>query len=239
MKKFIAIITLVSMLSCVSCGEKAESSAAATSSGSAVESSADESSVDESSAEESSEIEAEATPVNEEDYFDWYGVNMYYPQSDMNKDESNNCQVSYNFDKEAKQYTEIYTFAATAGENMPEISASDVINDESVFNTLCENIDLCYSCYKDLSSFNPESEEKVEVLGKEFIKQKGTFHAEGNDDPTELSYVAYFGSVDFKEKNYTNCPVIWIALSELNDDATKAQLEKRVDTAAQNMEYLK
>ena len=141
--------------------------------------------------------------------------------------------------QDADVFTEIYTFITDTGDKNSDIPASEVMNNESLFYELCENIDVYRSCHDVNSKFNPESEETVEVLGKEFVKQKGTFHGEGMDGPVEMTYVAYFGLMDFKEDDYTNCPTMWIALSERNDDATKAQLEKRVDTAAQNMKYTK
>ena len=225
MKKFIAIITLVSVLSCAGCGEKAESSTVtSSSSSSAAESSvAEESVAEESSDEESS---AEESAENAEDYFDWWGLNMYRPADYQVK-------LSEGFPQ---------AFLSTADDTVNNIvyltlKMDDVTTAEGALDYFYQ-----YSINKDILGAEDKVaslkdneiviEEKVQVNGCDFIRQSGVYHCDTVGEYTDFAYTGYFGVMDFPKLGKQ--PAVFIAFSHHTDDEMKAELARLVDTAAKD-----
>ena len=241
MKKFIAIITLVSMLSCVSCSEKTENSSVASSSSSKIESS----SVAESSEEESSEEESGSADVlNEDDYTDWNGLRMYFPVPDGNNRESKStskgCPVWMQLkgEKPAIDFVKGYSYTTKGGVGKleSELAPEDVIDD--FFKTEVDKIiDEAYGTTV-VKERTVDTEEKVKVLDKDFIRQSGTITANTNIcGETQIYYVCYVGTPGFKSNLFKNDPAMWIAFS--NDETDKDSIAEMADRAANDLEYTK
>ena len=227
MKKFIAIIALVSVLSCAGCGEKAESSTVtSSSSSSAAESSvAEESVAEESSDEESS---AEESAENAEDYFNWFGLNMYLP-SDYS------VMMSEGFPQASKDSADgiennivYYTLAKDDLDPMTAETVKDYMYESAVtFDALSAEFKGYF-----IEDNEVESEEPAQINGGDFIRQAGIYHISDFADKKDVAYVAYFGVMDFPE--FGKQPAMIIAFSHKTDDEMKAELARLVDTAAKD-----
>ena len=242
MKKFIAIITLVSILSCVSCSEKAESSTAnSSSSSSAVDSSAAEESVAEESSEEES---SEAESSSDGEYKDWYGLHMYIPTEIGGKKPMHTSTTgyptwySYEVDESnvtVRNHMIGYSMATTgAPEDGSEVSNEEAL--ESFFEYEVEQmLSEAYS-HANIRERNPEKTETVKILDKDFIRESGSMNV-GNIDKGgfEVYYVCYVGTPGFKDSLFEKSPCIWIAFCE--DEADKDYIAEMADRAANDLAY--
>lgn len=233
MKKVIAIIALTSVIACVGCGEKTENSASNTSSSSSTTESttvddstnADESTTVEESSNEGSSV-AE-TAAKEEDYFDWWGLNMYRPADYQVK-------MSEGFPQ---------AFLSTADDTVNNIvyltlKMDDITTAEGALDYFYK-----YSVNKDILGAEDKvasvkdneiiSEEKVQVNGCDFIRQSGVYHCDTVEQYTDFAYTGYFGVMDFPKLGKQ--PAVFIAFSHHTDDESKAELERLVDTAAKDI----
>lgn len=226
MKKFIALITLVSVLSCAGCGEKAESSTStSSSSSSAAESSASEESVAEESSEEESSV-AESSE-NDEDYFDWWGIKMYRPANYYVMNTEGFPHASINDDDGILTNIVYYTLNDDSVEQTPE-----AVKDYIYSSAMRSSILAAEHKGSTIKENEIESEEKVQVNGCDFIRQAGVFHTTDYIDDVDYAYVAYFGAMDFPDQGVQ--PAVFIAFSHHTDDEMKAELARLVDTAAKD-----
>ncbi len=232
MKRLIAIIALTSMIACVGCGEKDEvSTSTSSSSSSTTESStisesttiSESKTVEESSENESSVAESTA---KEEDYFDWWGLNMYRPADYQVK-------MSEGFPQ---------AFLSTADDTVNNIvyltlKMDDITTAEGALDYFYK-----YSVNKDILGAEDKvasvkdneivSEEKVQVNGCDFIRQSGVYHCDTVEQYTDFAYTGYFGVMDFPKLGKQ--PAVFIAFSHHTDDESKAELERLVDTIAKD-----
>lgn len=235
MKKIITAVTaLAIVMTMTSCGESISSVSSKAETTTAVKSPT----VQAQAEEKTEETGTAVVGIPEEDFIDLYGIKMYSPESDMGKERREGSRSSYVYDKDAGAYKELYIIQVTVGDDLPERPVSELPNDESILYWLDQEVHISMPLLPRRPVLQPISEETVEIMGKEFIKQKGIYHTEFIKEVYDFPYVAYFGLVDFPEKNAKNCPLMWMDMSEINDEDTWAQLEKRVDTTANTLCYI-
>lgn len=83
-------------------------------------------------------------------------------------------------------------------------------------------------------SYVSENEEKVTLLGKDFVRQTGIINTDFYDADvgvSQLYYTAYYGLMDFPEDSYVNQPMIIMAFSEGTDEQTKKDVQAVADQA--------
>lgn len=232
MKKIIALLTLASVLSCVSCGEKAKSSTVSTLSSSTVEnsvteeSSAVEESGTEASATESSSAE-ESSAENDKDYFNWFGINTYLPSEYYVNTTEGFPQASINDDEGILTNIVYYTMHDDSVEQTPE-----AVKEYMYSNAMQSYIISAEKRGAGITDNEIESEEKVQVNGCDFIRQAGIYHTTDFIEDTDFAYVAYFGAMDFPEEGVQ--PAVFIAFSHHTDDEMKAELARLADTIAKD-----
>lgn len=83
---------------------------------------------------------------------------------------------------------------------------------------------------------NMETEETVECMGYQFLKQKGTFKVELDDDSIhDVYFVGYYGCMDISSFDDKSVPIMWISFSEVTNEQTKQEMEDIVDDFAANI----
>ena len=233
MKKFIAIITLVSMLSCVSCTSKGNGD----SNPAPAESSTIEAAVAETTAAENSEeetaAETDASAEENKETYNWYGLSMYFPSEYSNIITSRGFpQAVYRDGDDQIGSLCYYTYTD------PNV---DSMTPESFMEKVYGGIEMTYLLEREfdgagIKENNIESEEKVQVNGCDFIRQTGVYHCTDVITEKDIAYAAYFGIMDFPQDG--KAPAVWIALSSHTDDASKAEIARIADTAAERCKPL-
>lgn len=226
MKKIIALLTLASVLSCVGCGEKSESSTASTSPSNTVENSVTEENSAEVSVTEASSNE-ESSAENDEYYFNWFGINTYLPSEYYVNTTEGFPQASINDDEGILTNIVYYTMHDDSVEQTPE-----AVKEYMYSNAMQSYIISAEKRGAGITDNEIESEEKVQVNGCDFIRQAGIYHTTDFIEDTNFAYVAYFGAMDFPEEGVQ--PAVFIAFSHHTDDEMKAELARLADTIAKD-----
>ena len=96
-------------------------------------------------------------------------------------------------------------------------------------------VDKAYTA-TGFTGIDVETSEKVQVVGKEFLRESGVIHTTAPEGNYDVAYVAYYGTPGFTSVVSPTTPVMWIAYSNHLDDETKAQLAEMADKAANDAE---
>lgn len=231
MKRLIAIIDLTSMIACVGCGGRTESSAENTPSSTAVGSSntTDTTTVTESSSVDESTVATEAeSSESDDDYFNWFGLNTYLPSDYTVIMSEGFPQAHKNSADDVENNIAYYTLAKDDLEPMNAETVKDYMYESSVtFDALSAEFKGYFIDSNDI-----ESEESIQINGFDFIRQSGVYHITDFADKKDVAYAAYFGVVDFPE--FGKQPAMVIAFSHHTDDEMKTELARLVDTAVKN-----
>lgn len=231
MKRLIAIIALTSMIACVGCGGKTESSAENTPSSTAVESSntTDTATVTESSSVDESTVATGAdSSESTDDYFNWFGLNTYLPSDYTVIMSEGFPQASKDSADGIENNIVYYTLAKDDLDPMNADTVKDYMYESAVtFDALSAE----FKGYH-IEDNEVESEEPAQINGGDFIRQAGIYHISDFADKKDVAYVAYFGVVDFPE--FGKQPAMVIAFSHHTDDEMKTELARLVDTAVKN-----
>lgn len=233
MKKIIAMLAVLSMLSIVGCGEKTENSASKSSSSS--------STVETSTSSSSTGSVAESTPVDEstvateagssesnDDYFNWFGINTYLPSDYTVIMSEGFPQASKDSADGVENNIVYYTLAKDDLNPMTAETVKDYMYESAVtFDALAAEFKGYFIDSNDI-----ESEESAQINGGDFIRQAGIYHITDFADKKDVAYVAYFGVMDFPE--FGKQPTMIIAFSHKTDDEMKAELARLADTIAKD-----
>ncbi|MBR5683457.1 MAG: hypothetical protein IKW96_09350 [Ruminococcus sp.] len=226
MKKMISMLAVLALLGCVSCGNNAENSPSSPSGkteSTTVESTTAESKAGEEKTEEKTEsdsmeeekaTEAKADSADSENYFDWFGLNIYRP-------------AEYTIDRSAG----FPQCALLSEEDLDPMTAQGAM-DYFYGRPIKKDILAAEDAYLSIKDNEVESEEAVQVNGCDFIRQAGVYHCDSLNGEIDYAYAGYFGIMDFPKLGKQ--PAVFIAFSHTTDDDMKKELARLVDTAAEN-----
>ncbi len=231
MKKVIAIITLAAVLGCTGCEgskEETETKVENTTTSSAASETVTEAAEETTEAAED-ETEEAVSPADDS-WYEYHDLKFYWPNDYESRNENFDGTKHSHYDSDDDiiyTWSPRYSYATGGLCEDPNYTAKDV--PEIIKRNIGKIINQDFEFSNVSSEFAPETEEEKDVLGFEFIKQVGVIHAEEED----LRYAAYFGVIDLDDGDGVRTPIVWIAYSKADDDATKAELERLVDTAAE------
>lgn len=236
MKKILAALLVVAMLSFISCSSK-EDKETTTNSKQTTTSSVQETS---ETVTETNNVDDKATEVsdntNDERYINWWGLNMYCPE-EYGSDGMVGITQYYVRDYDTiewgksmnKKSMVFYTYAHSAVDTMDAEAVKKLMYDDRAI----EHYGLSADYRDDIIEENEiQKEEKVTVNGCECIRQEGVFHCNDYIEPHDYFYVAYFGVIDFPMVGKQ--PAMMIAFTRHPDESFKAEVVHDIDTAAQN-----
>ncbi|MBQ1432687.1 MAG: hypothetical protein IIZ09_06330 [Ruminococcus sp.] len=234
--KIIASVMAVTMVfALTACGETSENTPAQTTTKAAETTLAAEK-TEETEAPTETEVPAETEAPTEtkvpsddsEDYFNWFGLNMYLPAD-------YSVMMSEGFPQASKDSADgiennivYYTLAKDDLDPMNAETVKDYMYESAVtFDALSAEFKGYF-----IEDNEVESEEPAQINGGDFIRQAGIYHITDFADKKDVAYVAYFGVMDFPE--FGKQPAMIIAFSHHTDDEMKKELARLVDTAAEN-----
>lgn len=240
MKKMISMLAVLALLGCVSCGNNAENSPSSPSGkteSTTVESTTAESKAGEEKTEEKTEsdsmeeekaTEAKADSADSENYFDWFGLNIYRP-AEYTIDRSAGFPQCALLSEEGHVNNIVYY--TLKKEDLDPMTAQGAM-DYFYGRPIKKDILAAEDAYLSIKDNEVESEEAVQVNGCDFIRQAGVYHCDSLNGEIDYAYAGYFGIMDFPKLGKQ--PAVFIAFSHTTDDDMKKELARLVDTAAEN-----
>jgi hypothetical protein len=230
-KKSLALLVALMTITATSCSSQTETE---NNNKSTINTTATESVIESDTGTDQSDSSETTEEVWTKKYFDFYSAKLYYPPSfekdyietfywygNLNTDDTiyykADANVVYDSDTD-------YTY-----KDVPDIEWGDVF----------DTVNLEYKCYESKWTDNIENEQEVDIKGYTFIRREGTVHTEHDEETHEVSYVAYYGLMDFKTygSGEFNAPTCWFAFSEVTDEATKDDLAAIVDKTATDFDW--
>lgn len=92
-----------------------------------------------------------------------------------------------------------------------------------------------FDCYNSKYRIAATDTQEITVQGYPFLKETGTIHTEEEEISAELSYIAYYGLMDFPTYEQMSKPAVWMVFAEGNDPAVLADMQKILDDTAANI----
>lgn len=245
MKKLMLLILTATMLMCTSCAEKSDKNTSSLSS----HTNHSESEMINNPQQKNNITESEERS-HEEIFYNFNGLNMRQPDNLKNFREFDysgkylggfySCGRDYRA-KEKLQYNIVIDCM-----NYADYYASDCYGLDDVWEILNEslykNINNIYSVC-ELGDAEIATTEKVDFLGTEFIRSTGSIPMITNsNDELDLYYAAYYGILDFPANDsfpeFKSVPIMWIAWSNRGTYSIRTEMEKIVDTVAENASWI-
>ncbi|MBP3796576.1 MAG: hypothetical protein J6I46_02200 [Ruminococcus sp.] len=226
--KIIASVMAVTMVfALTACGETSENTPAQTTTKAAETTLIAENTEEtEAPAETEAPTETKVPSDDSEDYFDWWGINMYRPADYSVKSSEGFPQAFLSADGETANnivYLTLKKDDVTTAEDALEYFYHYSIN---------KDILAAEDKVAALKDNELETEEKVQVNGCDFIRQSGVYHCDTVSGNVDFAYTGYFGVMDYPKLGKQ--PAVFIAFSHHTDDEMKKELARLVDTAAEN-----
>lgn len=171
------------------------------------------------------DIEGEGTETAK-----WYGVDFAYP----NKWKKAKGTVGTTWTGTWHANTPIYYTAYADMKYDGEATYKDMPKVLSEAVTLA--IQDKFACYRVGNyEYTVNNTEEVTVGDSTFIKEVGEVSTKKDKVAKRVSYVAYYGLMDFPKRNKENVPVVWVAYANSLDVVVVDDMEHIVAATADNL----